>query len=143
MYYKLSALELELLARDRNKILRQFQESQETRRRSLKPPILVVPNDSSGLICFITRDEEEGSFSSQVRLINFLHENFFAEQSSYLERHLLRLFFGPPTILETTSKFAKCCTWPLHDQGKRRDYDSENEKKVMKMQQDPHETFDR
>lgn len=28
MYYKLSALELELLARDRNKILRQFQESQ-------------------------------------------------------------------------------------------------------------------
>ena len=31
----------------------------------------MVPNDSSGLICFITRDEEEeeGSFSSQVKLM--------------------------------------------------------------------------
>lgn len=59
MYYKLSAIELELLARDRRTILRQFQVNQETRRQALKPPILVVPYKTSDLICFITRDEEE------------------------------------------------------------------------------------
>jgi len=64
MYYKLSAIELELLARDRRKILRQFQENQETRRKSLKPPILVVPYEESELICFITRDQEDEEYSN-------------------------------------------------------------------------------
>jgi len=66
MYYKLSAVELELLG-NRRKILQQFQESQETRRKSLKPPILVVPYEDSDLVCFITRDEEYDDIdSSQV-----------------------------------------------------------------------------
>eukprot|EP00093_Oithona_nana_P002477 02477.XXX_19386_18217_1 [CDS] Oithona nana genome sequencing. len=61
MFYKLSALELEIL-KDRAKILKQFRESQETRRKSLKPPILVVPYDpASRLICFITRDDNNDS----------------------------------------------------------------------------------
>jgi len=64
MYYKLSAIELELLARDRRTILRQFQVNQETRRQALKPPILVVPYKTSDLICFITRDEEEDDTDS-------------------------------------------------------------------------------
>ena len=41
---------------------------QTAQRRSLKPPILVVPYDSSGLICFIRRDEEDTS-SCQVKKI--------------------------------------------------------------------------
>lgn len=64
MYYKLSAIELELLARDRRTILRQFQVNQETRRQALKPPILVVPFKNSDLICFITRDEEDDDTDS-------------------------------------------------------------------------------
>jgi len=63
MYYKLSALELELLSKDRRKILRQFQQHQVTRRKSLKPPILVVTQETSGLICIITRDEESSTSS--------------------------------------------------------------------------------
>jgi len=64
MFYKLSALELEILKDRRATILKQFQESQETRRKSLKPPILVVPYDpASRLICFITRDDNNDSFN--------------------------------------------------------------------------------
>lgn len=57
MYYKLSALELEILSKERNTILKELRESQSTRSQRLKPPILVVPFDSSDLICFIRRDE--------------------------------------------------------------------------------------
>ena len=42
---------------------------QTTQRRSLKPPILVVPFDSSGLICFIRRDEEDLSNCQVKKLI--------------------------------------------------------------------------
>lgn len=57
MHFKLSARELEILD-DRQKILAKLRESQERRNKTLKPPILVVPQDDSHLMAVIERCDD-------------------------------------------------------------------------------------
>ena len=52
----------EILLHYFNNIFFLFFMLQETRRKSLKPPILVVPYEESELICFITRDQEDEEY---------------------------------------------------------------------------------
>lgn len=57
MHFKLSARELGILE-DREAILSRLRDSQDKRtKKTLKPPILVVPEDKSRLICVIERDD--------------------------------------------------------------------------------------
>ena len=59
MYFKLSAVELEILENQRQIILGTLLQHQTSGRvRNQKPPYLVVPFEPSGLVCIITVDDE-------------------------------------------------------------------------------------